>query len=62
MNAAAVQDPPDFEGVALAAGAQEIEVQAGFRLEIMKENGFVGLKMRKCPPGTCSANVLNANY
>ena len=19
-------------------------------------------KMRKCPPGTCSANVLNANY
>ena len=38
MNAAAVQDPPDFEGVALAAGAQEIEVQAGFRLEILKEN------------------------
>ena len=44
MNAAAVQDPPDFEGVALAAGAQEIEVQAGFRLEIMKENEFVGFK------------------
>ena len=26
VNAAAVQNPPDFEGVAIATGAQEIEV------------------------------------
>ena len=33
VDAAAVEDPPHLEGVAVAAGAQQVEVQAGFRLE-----------------------------
>ena len=33
MDAAAVEDPPHLEGVAVAAGAQQVEIKAGFRLE-----------------------------